>query len=166
MDEVMRDLLRYPPESRVWVYPSSRPFSDEEKLEIEALLAEFAVKWTSHSVLLEATAGILHDRFLVLVVDETKSGASGCSIDASVHYLQSLGERYGTDFFERTRLYYLDKASDNVRDIQLSDLKPAFEKGLINEDTLFFDNLVTTKRAFQEGWVKPLSGSWMHRFVK
>jgi hypothetical protein len=166
MGEVMRDLLRFPPESRVWVYPSSRPFSDEEKHEIEVLLDAFAVKWTSHNVLLEATAGIMHDRFLVLVVDETKSGASGCSIDASVHYLQALGERYDTDFFERTRLYYLDKGSDVVRDIQLSDVKSAFEEGVINEDTLFFDNLVSTKGAFQEGWLKPLSGSWMHRFVK
>ena len=76
--------------SKVWMYQSSRPLSPEEQQRINVEMQAFARQWTAHNQQLKAWGGVLEDRVLVLMVDETVAGASGCSIDKSVHFMQDL----------------------------------------------------------------------------
>lgn len=158
------DLIRFPDNSRVWVYTSSREFQDDELGMLEKEIQSFTREWTSHNKELHATGGILHNRFLVLVVDESKSGASGCSIDSSVRFIRHLEQRFQTDFFNRQLFCYLK--GEEVNTVQQSELKSTFESGQIGENTLFFDPLVQTKGAFLENWLKPLGSSWFARMLR
>ena len=88
-------------QSRIWIYQSNQAFSEEDLPIVKAKLQNFARQWVSHSRALKASADIHYKRFIVLTVDETQAGASGCSIDSSVRFLQQLQTEYGVDLFDR-----------------------------------------------------------------
>ncbi len=163
VDDDMKDLLAFPDDARVWVYQSPIPIDEEKVGEVNQHLERFAEKWTSHNRALHAAAGLLHDRFLVLVVNEANAEASGCSIDSSVRFIQQLNQHYGVDFMDRLHFAYLD--NDKVKVLHKDEFAQEYERGAISDETLVFDNLVRTKADFIGQWVKPLSESWMKRFV-
>jgi len=70
-----------PANSRVWVYQSNRAFTDNEVEKINEQLTLFVDKWVSHNQALKAYGAVYHNQFVVLMVDESQAGASGCSID-------------------------------------------------------------------------------------
>ena len=83
-------ILNLPDAARVWVYQSTRPFSEKETVVLKSQINGFVSEWTAHSQQLAAAGDVLMNQFIVLAVDEKQAGASGCSIDKSVHFLQSI----------------------------------------------------------------------------
>lgn len=160
----MRDLLSFPDASRVWVYQADRSFPDEQIQMLNQDIADFCIQWTSHNNALRATGGVLHDRFVVLIVDETQAPASGCSIDKSVAFIKNLELKYGCRLLQRDQIAWLDE-NQQVRVIPLSDLKDALNKGLVTLKTKMFDNLVTTRKDFINRWTVALEDSWMKKFT-
>ena len=94
------------PQSRVWIYQANRNLTDEEVRSVQQAVNQFTGRWVSHNRQLKAAGKILHQRFLVLVADETHAGASGCSIDSSVHFINDLGGEFGISFFDRLTFPY------------------------------------------------------------
>ena len=159
----MHDLIAYPDASRVWIYQAAQPFPKEELDRVNEDIQRFATEWTSHNVQLKATGGLIHDYFVVLVVDETRAGASGCSIDKSVRFIQYLEQAYRRTMFDRLTFAYLE--DEQVHTIHRDDLKSAYEQGKISDDTLFFNNLVKTKGEYLKSWLVPLKESWHYRMI-
>jgi len=152
-----------PPETRVWIYQSNRPLTEEEVKLVKPNIQNFATKWISHSRDLRAFADILHNQFIVLMVDESQAGASGCSIDSSVHYLQSLQRELGIDLFDRMNFAW--KSNDTVKTANRDEFARLYQAGEVTDETLVFDNLVNTKASFEAKWIKPLKESWHTRMV-
>ena len=152
------------PASRVWIYQSSRFFTEAEELEITVKLSDFVTTWTAHNQLLQASAKIYHRLFIVLTVDESQAGASGCSIDKSVHFLQALEVKYNLQLFNRLLFAYVaeNKAIKIVTKRELSQL---YSSKIIDDTTLVFDNLVATKSDFDQFWLRSLGESWHRTMV-
>jgi hypothetical protein len=150
-------------QSRVWIYQSDRVFDSEEVSRLNMELNLFVQQWTAHNVLMKATGQVLFNRFLVLVVDENQAGASGCSIDKSVHFMQTLEKAYGVNLFDRMIFAY--KLGDEVHFAKSNVFADLYKSGKINDQTPVFDNLVTTLADLKTSWIKPLSSSWHKRFV-
>ncbi len=159
------DLIALENHSKVWIYQGNRELNDAELAMAREPLFDFLEAWTAHNKSLLTYGNIFHRRFLCIFVDEGHQMASGCSIDASVHFIEKLGAHVNIDFFDRQNVCYLDE-NERVRSIGLSDLKSAFDNGLIGNETIFFNNLVKTKNEFLTNWTTPLKDSWIHRFVK
>lgn len=153
----------FAPESRVWVYQSSRLFFLSEALEIEEWLNKFTAEWRSHGDKVEAYGNLFFGQFLVLMADETEAGVSGCSTDSSVRFVKSLGEKYGVDFFNRTNLAFVVK--DKIQLLPLNQLAYAVQNGFVDGDTLFFNNLVQNKKELEEKWIVPVKESWLSKKV-
>lgn len=149
----------FSPNSRVWIYQSSRLFMLSEALEIEELLEKFTAEWRSHGADVDAYGNLFFGQFVVLMADETKAGVSGCSTDASVRFIKSLGERFGVDFFNRTNLAFVVK--EKVQVLPMNQLAYAVQKNFISGDTLYFNNLVQTKKDLEESWIVPMKDSWI-----
>jgi hypothetical protein len=152
------------PRSRVWVYGANRPLTPTEQEHILPILQRFAREWVSHNLQLRAGADILYDRFIVLAVDETQAGASGCSIDKSVHFLKALQADLGVDLFDRMRFSYRNTDGE-VTTLPREEFAAAYAAGRIDDQTLVFDPLVTTLGALREQFEKPLQESWHARMV-
>lgn len=149
----------FAPDSRVWIYQSSRLFTLSEALELEEQLETFATQWRSHGAEVKAWAGLLFGQFIILMADESQAGVSGCSTDASVHFIKDLGAQYGVDFFNRTQLAFFVK--DKIQVLPMSQLTYAFQNGFIQSDTLYFNNLAGTKSALETDWIQPVKESWL-----
>jgi hypothetical protein len=150
-------------ESRVWLYQSSRILTDTEVAEIQEKIKQFTKEWVSHSQALSASGNVLHHRFILLMVDEKQTGASGCSIDSSVRFLQDLGMDYATDFFDRLNFAYLD--GEQVKTAHKDDFAVLYSQGKINDDTIVFNNLVKDAGEMKMKWQIPLKDSWHKNFV-
>jgi tRNA U34 5-methylaminomethyl-2-thiouridine-forming methyltransferase MnmC len=79
-----------PDSSRIWIYASTRKFSVAEQEVIRKTLQDFCAVWATHGTEMPSSFEILHEQLLVLAVDESQLGASGCSIDSSVRALRVL----------------------------------------------------------------------------
>ncbi|HEX2627727.1 MAG TPA: hypothetical protein VHM26_01905 [Chitinophagaceae bacterium] len=152
------------PDSRVWVYQSSRLFSLSEALEIESLLDAFIQQWNSHGVPVKGAAHLFFGQFIILIADETATGVSGCSTDSSVRLMKQLEQQFNVQLFDRTMLAFVVK--DKMQLLPLSQLSYAVENGFINGDTLYFNNLVQTQHELMDKWIVPVKDSWLASRVK
>lgn len=145
--------------SRVWVYQSSRLLSLSEALELEEWLNKFTAEWRSHGDDVDAFGSLFFGQFLVLMADESRTGVSGCSTDSSVRFVKQMGERFQVDFFDRTTLAFVIK--EKIQMLPMSQLSYAVQNFFIDGNTLYFNNLVQTKKEFEEKWLIPIKNSWL-----
>jgi hypothetical protein len=150
--------------SRVWIYQSNQAFSETQAQELQLKIKAFCKTWVSHSNQLKADGVLMQNRFVVLMVDESQAGASGCSIDKSVYFVQGVEQAFGVKMFDRMLFAYQNEAGE-VKTASSIEFDQLYKNGLINDETLVFDNLVKTKADFEGKWLKPLKDSWHARFV-
>ena len=100
------DFKDLPDSSRIWIYQSNRSFSEVELVEIRAALDQFLSEWTAHGSDLNAGYEIPYNRFIVIALDQSIAGATGCSIDASVRFIQSLEQKYTVDLLDKMNVSY------------------------------------------------------------
>ena len=149
------------PESKVWIYQSSRLFFISEALEMETILQDFVNNWKSHGAPVKGFANLFFGRFIVLMADETSTGVGGCSTDSSVHMIQEIERKYNVDMFNRQMLSFVIK--DKIEQLPLSQIPYAIENNFINENTRYFDNSITTKKQLVSGWIAPAGETWLKR---
>lgn len=148
-------------DSRVWIYQSNRCFTLSEALEIEESLGAFCDQWSSHGAEVTAYVNLFFGQFLIFMSDEKKVTVSGCSTDSSVRFVKELGDEFQVDFFNRTNLSFFIK--DKIELLPVAQLQYAFENGFINSDTLYFNNLVLTKKQLENEWIVPIKNSWLSK---
>lgn len=151
-----------PEHARVWVYQADRTLTDAEKAEMEQHLRTFVDQWTVHSKDLKASAKVFPDRFVVLAVDENHNQASGCSIDASVRFVQELEKHYNLSLFVRTEVAYLE--GETVKTAAVKDMKQQVSEGVIKADTTVFNNLVANVGELNRQWKTSAQNTWLSRY--
>ena len=152
-----------PDDTRIWIYQANRQFTEDEIKSIGEDARLFLEGWTAHNNALKAGFEIRYKRFLILMVDEKSSGASGCSIDKSVHFIKSLEKKFAVDFFDRMRFAY--KTEGRVEAVQKSEFEKLYSTGVLNDDSIVFNNLVESKQQLSNGWEIPLKNSWHRSFL-
>ncbi len=151
-------------QSRVWLYLSNRSFSNEEIPEINSALKYFCNEWTAHGSNLTAHGAVLHRRFILLMVDESVAGASGCSIDKSVHFIQQVEKEFGVQLFNR--MLFAWREGEEIHVSNLNEVQKLFDEGVINHSTIVFDTLVATKKDFDERFEISFGDSWMMKRIR
>ncbi|MBE7176005.1 MAG: ABC transporter ATPase [Mucilaginibacter polytrichastri] len=155
-------MKNFPGSARTWIYQSDRPFTQEEEAGISALLQQFTRDWTAHNQQLSAGFEIRHHQFIVLIVDESQAGASGCSIDKSVRMMQDLENRFNLRLFDRFALAYR-KNQGEIGTVNRETFERMILQGEIGSSTIVFNNLVQTVEELESGWEVPLAESWHAR---
>jgi hypothetical protein len=151
-----------PQESRIWIYQSSRKFSDEEVAEIEKDLMQFIENWSAHGTSLEASFTIRYNRFIILSVNQEFHPATGCSIDSSVGFIQNLEQKYSVDLLDKMNVAF--KQGEFITYKTLLEFKKLAKDKSVSENTIVFNNLVNTTEELNEGWEIPAGESWHSRF--
>lgn len=147
-------------ESKIWIYQAERALSETEISLITPLFRSFCENWTAHNNQLKASFEIIQNQFIVLAVDESLNTASGCSIDKSVAFLKSISEQLGISLFERMKMAYLK--NETLSTIHYNDIQKAFEDGLINEETPFYNNNVQSLGEYRNSFLSPLKNHWLY----
>ena len=157
------DFNTLPDTARIWIYQANRSFTDVELEEISNELDTFLEKWTAHGQGLKSGYEIRYKRFLIIALDQNMQSATGCSIDASVHFIQALEKKYNVELLDKMNVSY--KQGEYVAYKTLLEFKAMAKQKAVSKNTIVFNNLVATKGEYQEHWEVPASESWHARFV-
>lgn len=158
------DFDTLPEESRVWIYQANRSFSEEEITELTSKLEVFIEAWTAHGKDLQAGFKIVYKRFIVIALNQNLNLATGCSIDASVHFIQELEKDYNVDLMDKMNVSF--KQGEFIAYKPLIDFKKMAKNNSVSKNTIVFNNLVTNIAEFKDNWEVPASESWHSRFIK
>lgn len=156
----MEQFKDFPENSRVWLYQTNRALSATEVNYVDEKLKAFTKEWAAHGKQLWATAAIVNPYFVAVVVDESITPPSGCSIDASVKFLKELGSELEVDFFTRMQLTL--EVEGKLRQVpfqELSTLEGA-------ADFLIYDALVDNLQQLREKWPLPVKESSLKQLVE
>ena len=150
--------MQFSEQSRVWIYQSDRELSGEQAKQALDQLNLFAAEWTAHNHQLKAKAEVRYNRFLILIVDESQAGASGCSIDRSVNFMKRLEPQFGINLFDRFNLAYRDGAK--VLSVPRNEFEELLKARKIDTNTIVFNNLVQNLQQLETKWEVPFKDSW------
>ncbi len=160
---MITDFKNLPDDSKIWIYQSNRKLSDDEVSEISAKTESFLKQWTAHGKDLEAGFEIRYHRFIVIALNQENASASGCSIDASVYFIQSLEKEYGLDLMDKMNVTFYN--GEFIAHKSLTDFKKMAKARSVSPNTVVFNNLVVTKGDYLENWEVPAKDSWHNRFL-
>ncbi len=159
----MKNINSLNPDSKLWIYQSSRELTHDEVAELSNGLQQFCIQWTAHNNQLKADFDIRYNRFIILAVDESHNTASGCSIDKSVHFLANAGKKYDVNFFNKLQMHYWQ--NETMQTIPMAGIKEAFVNGTINEQTVFINTHLTTLADYATAFELPLTKHWLGKRV-
>lgn len=141
-------LQQLPDHSKVWLYQADRALTSTEKEWLQEVLTKFVAEWAAHGTKLAAAGEVVGDYHVVLAVDETAYGASGCSIDTSVRFIKGLGDELGINFFNRLNmLLEIEGKLQLVPFLQLSNYPSA----------QVFNPMIETLKEWRESWKIPVA---------
>lgn len=136
-----------PDSSRIWIYQNQSPISEESQRLIQEKLNYFVSEWAAHGAQLYGESVILEDYFIILSVDETKTSASGCSIDSSVHFIKELAKEFNLNLFDR--LNVLIEHNNEKKIVHFSEVNNY-------SNAIFYNPLVKDLGEFRKGWKNKL----------
>ncbi|MCB0769666.1 MAG: hypothetical protein KDC00_04595 [Flavobacteriales bacterium] len=152
-----------PDHARIWVYKAARDLSAAERKVVRERGNAFTGSWAAHGAPLDAVVDVLHDRFVIVAVDEQQALASGCSIDKSVGFIKQLELDLNLMLTDRMLVVY--EANDKVQSCRLQDLPELLKDGHITADTIVFDDLVPTVGELRVRFIAPLRDTWLERYL-
>lgn len=145
--------------SRVWIYQCSRRFTMTEALALETDIKEFQGQWNTHGRANSSYINLFFGQFLVIMAEQAEVPVSGCSTDSSVRFIKGLEKKFNVQFFDRQLLAFVVKG--DVQVIPMGQLDYAVQQGFISGDTLYFNNLVESKKDWVDKWLIPVKDSWL-----
>ena len=150
--------MKFSENSRVWIYQSNKQLSDTEVNTLQQQLDSFTIGWTAHNNQLKAKAEIRYNRFIILIVDESQAGASGCSIDKSVNFMKQIEQQFGINLFDRFNLAY--RSNEQILSVPRHTFEELLVNKTINTDTIVFNNMVQNLTELETKWEVPFKDSW------
>lgn len=150
--------MEFSQQSRVWIYQADKKLTDEVVQQIQQELDKFTTGWTAHNNQLKAKGEVRYNRFLILIVDESQAGASGCSIDKSVHFMQNIGQHFNINLFDRFNLAYRD--GEEILSLPRHAFEDMLKQGKINTETIVYNNMVQNLTELETKWEVPFKNSW------
>jgi hypothetical protein len=163
IEKMLVEFNNLPDNSRIWIYQSNRKLSENEVSSISGKTDDFLKQWTAHGDDLEAGFEIKYNRFIVIGLNQANASASGCSIDASVNFIQSLEQEMEVDLLDKMNVTFYNGKFIAYK--SLSDFKKMAKNRSVSPNTVVFNNLVHTKAEYLEYWEVPAKDSWHSRLL-
>ena len=139
-------------QSRIWIYAAEQKLTNEQENHILKSISDHLQNWEAHKVPLAAGVTILEHHFIIIALDETKNGASGCSIDTLQNKIQNLEKDLSISLLNRLNVFCrIDNEIECIFTLKLADNA--------NQDTLFYD-LTIQKKSELDSYLKPISEGW------
>lgn len=160
---MLTDFTNLPDDSRIWIYQANRKLTDEEVEKIHTKTNAFLEKWTAHGSELEAGFELKYNRFIVIGLNQANASASGCSIDASVHFIQELEKEFDVELLDKMNVTFYN--GEFIAHKSLTDFRKMAKNRSVSGNTVVFNNLVNTKAEYLENWEVPAKESWHNRFL-
>lgn len=151
-----------PENSRIWIYQSSRKFSEQETELIKTRLQQFCENWNTHGTLMPTSFSIEENHLLMLAVDESQLGASGCSIDSSVRVLSEIESQIDVNLRDQGKVSIKDQ-NEEITVLPALGIKSSLQEKQISTRFLVINPLINKKKDLEKLWI-PISESWLNKY--
>ena len=159
MSSMFNDLSE---DSRIWIYQSNKELNNDQVSEISSELNEFLKTWNTHGKPISCSYQVKYNRFIIIAAENTLE-ISGCSIDSSVAFIQSLEAKYSIVLLDKMDVAYRNNKTIDI--ISLKDFKQMVKNKSITSTTVVFNNLVSNISEFNSNWETTVEDSWHGRFL-
>ena len=149
-----------PDQARVWVFGSDAPLTGERKDTLLKGVDAHLDDWKAHGAPLTVGREWRDDHFLVVAVDQSTAGASGCSIDGLYRTLQQLEAETGAKMVSGGRVFFRNGAGQ-VQSASRAEIADLAGKGELSRDSVVFDTTLTDLGTFRECFERPAKQSWV-----
>ena len=144
-------------DSRIWIYGAEQRLTKDQESYILQSLSDHLQSWNAHKVPLMAGVTILENYFIVVALDESDNGASGCSVDALQNKIQDLEKELSVSLMNRLNVFC--RINDEIECV------PSFKlDSIAKAKTLFYD-LTIQKKSELNSYLKPISEGWCANFL-
>lgn len=147
---------------RIWIYTISKLLTDDQLQLMHQNCTTFVNGWTAHEVKLAASFEVYKNRILIFKVDESAYNASGCSIDKLQRFIKEQEVQMGIELLNRLLVAYEEHGEPVI--VHSSKIKDLLNTGTINENTIVFDNTISSSLQLNE-WKKPLKSTWLNKYL-
>ena len=148
-----------PDSARVWVYGVDRQLEGAAEATLLREVDNYLTGWAAHGVPLSAGRHWRDNRFLTVAVDQTRAGASGCSIDGLYRTLKSLEGRIGASVVTSGLVFFRGK-DGKIRSVTRDEFTDLGAAGEVDRETEVFDPSVTTLLEWRARFASRASDSW------
>jgi hypothetical protein len=150
-----------PDSSRVWVFGSDKLLTEEGTKALLAGVDAHLADWKAHGAPLTVGREWRDGRFLIVAVDQSTAGASGCSIDGLFRVLQQLERQVGASLVGGGRVFYRDDHGV-VQSASRDEIASLAHNGGITKDTVVFDTALTDLGAWRTHFEQRAKKSWVN----
>lgn len=155
-------LPELPGNSRLYIFHITPVPDSSVRTSIAELTENFLNEWTAHKAELHTAFEILHDRFLLIAINEDQVQASGCSLDSLHRFIKSLENQFSINLLDRMRVAY--RNGDDIISSSLSELKIEIDNNRIDGDTIVFNTLFEKKGDLGTSFEMPLRLTWLNNY--
>lgn len=157
------DFTALPGDARLWIFAAERRLTGGEQETLLAAVDAFLGQWKAHGAPLSAGRELREGQFLLVAVDESAAGASGCSVDAMVRVLAELERALGLELVNHAPVLFRT-ADGGVARVSRAEFSDLARRGVVSPETTVFNNTLTTLRDLREGrWETAARDSWHAR---
>lgn len=154
---------KMPEHARIWVYQADRKLNKSELTFVEDVLQKFCEQWNTHGSLMPTSFDIRFEQVIVLAVDESQLGASGCSIDSSVRILRNIEQELDINLLDQGKVAYLSDGN-KLEVSQALGIKSKVTEGILQADTIVLNPVVQRKSDLEKNWLISAKESWLNKF--
>lgn len=163
MSQVPFDAL--PDDAHVWCFAAEPEPGPRETAHLLDSMQRFVEQWTAHRQDLTAGVTWMHQRFLLVGLDQSRAGVSGCSIDALMGRLGDLERELGIRLTDASPVWYRD-GEGRIRPVLREEFRKLAKTGAVGPDTPVFDLTASTLGPIRGGGLeRPASTSWHARLL-
>ncbi|MCA6437808.1 MAG: hypothetical protein ACK5QC_16570 [Bacteroidota bacterium] len=148
--------------TKVWTYLIDKDLNEQELSKLKAEGVAFVNQWTAHENPLAASFEIYKNKIIVVKVDESQHGASGCSVDKLLRFIKQSENEFQINLLNR--LLVAVETNDGIKAIPSSSIKDKIVSREMTGETLVYDTAVANGEAF-ETWLKPLKTTWLNKYL-
>lgn len=151
-----------PDYSRVWVYQADQKLSESGEKLVRDRMRSFCEGWNTHGNLMPTSFEIVDSQILIMAVDESNLGASGCSIDSSVRTLRELESKLNINLTDQGKIS-LKRPTGEMTVIPALGVKSKVTSGEIDLETEVINPMIRVKADLQNLW-QPVRNSWLNKY--
>ena len=151
-----------PDYSRVWIYQAERKLAEQEIEVLRQRLSRFCEGWNTHGNGMPTSFELFDQQIIVLAVDESGLGASGCSIDSSVRVLRELESLLGVNLTDQGKVSVRNTGGD-LKVFPALGLKSKVQSGELTLEQEVINPMIQTKADLNQLW-QPVRNSWLNKY--
>ncbi len=148
---------------RIWIYTLSKELTNEQLVDFKNKCDVFVNTWTAHDVKLDASYELYKNRLLIFKVNEASYNASGCSIDKQTRFVKEQEQYFNFELLNRMLIAYEEQNHFYIT--HQSNIKQLLTEGQISENTMIYNNTITSSLQLENEWKITLKKSWLVKYL-